>query len=100
MKGERNMNTGVKHRSVYQTVTMILIAIIAVVVFLFPLYWIVTGSFKTPGAINSSVPEWWPKEWVMRNFNELFSKRSSHRGALRLLKIGRASCRERVYHDV
>ena len=77
MKGERNMNTGVKHRSVYQTVTMILIAIIAVVVFLFPLYWIVTGSFKTPTAINSSVPEWWPKEWVMRNFNELFSKRSA-----------------------
>ena len=71
------MNTGVKHRSVYQTVTMILIAVIAAVIFLFPLYWIVTGSFKTPGAINSSVPEWWPSEWTLRNFNELFSKRSA-----------------------
>lgn len=75
------MNTGVKHRSVYQTVTMILIAIIAAVIFLFPLYWIITGSFKTPTAITSSVPQWWPSEWVMRNFSELFSKRSAPCGS-------------------
>ena len=71
------MNTGVKRTSVYRTVTLVLIIMIAVVIFLFPLYWIVTGAFKTPAAVNSSSPEWWPKEWTMRNFDELLSKRSA-----------------------
>ena len=71
------MNTGVKRTSVYRTVTLILIIVIAVVVFLFPLYWIITGSFKTPASVNNPNPDWWPKEWVMRNYNELLSKRSA-----------------------
>ena len=71
------MNSGVKKLSVYQIITLILIVIIAVVIFLFPLYWIVTGSFKTPSAINNPSPEWWPSEWVTRNFSTLFDKRSA-----------------------
>jgi len=71
------MNTGVKRTSVYRTITLILIIVIAAVIFLFPLYWILTGAFKTPGAVNSSTPEWWPKEWTMRNFETLFDKRSA-----------------------
>ena len=71
------MNSGVKKLSVYQIITMVLIVIIAVVVFLFPLYWIITGSFKTPSSVNNPSPDWWPKEWVMRNFDTLFDKRSA-----------------------
>ena len=71
------MNTGVKRTSVYRTITLILIIVVAAVIFLFPLYWILTGAFKTPASVNSSTPEWWPSEWTMRNFNELFSKRSA-----------------------
>jgi len=71
------MNTGVKRTSAYKIITTVLIVIIAVVIFLFPLYWIITGSFKTPAAINNQTPEWWPKEWVLRNYSTLFDKRSA-----------------------
>ena len=71
------MKSGVKKTSPYQIITLILIVIVAAVVFLFPLYWIVTGAFKTPEAVNSAVPEWWPGEWTMRNFQTLFDKRSA-----------------------
>lgn len=71
------MNSGVKKTSPYQIITIILIVIIAVVIFLFPLYWIITGSFKTPEAVNSATPQWWPAEWTMRNFETLFAKRSA-----------------------
>ena len=42
--------------------------------FVFPLYWIVTGAFKTPVSINSPTPDWIPKELVMDNFKKLFSR--------------------------
>ena len=53
------------------------ILILLAFIFIFPLYWIVTGMFKTPAAINSPTPQWWPKEWTMRNLKELFSRRSA-----------------------
>lgn len=78
MKSKRKGSSGaVTHLSPYRTITLVLILIIAVVIFLFPLYWIITGSFKTPTSVNAQTPEWWPSEWTMRNFNELFSKRSA-----------------------
>ena len=39
--------------SAYTILTLILISIVAVT-FAFPLYWIITGSFKTGAAINST----------------------------------------------
>ena len=53
-----------KKASAYTILTLILISIVAVT-FAFPLYWIITGSFKTGAAINSTTPEWWPSEWVL-----------------------------------
>ena len=47
-----------KQASAYTILTLILISIVAVT-FAFPLYWIITGSFKTGAAINSTTPEWW-----------------------------------------
>ena len=41
---------------VFSTVVIILLAI----AFAFPLYWIITGSFKTQVSINATTPEWWP----------------------------------------
>lgn len=55
------------------TVAVILLAI----AFAFPLYWIVTGSFKTGAAINATTPEWWPSAFVMDNYNKLFTKASA-----------------------
>ena len=58
-----------KQASAYTILTLILISIVAVT-FAFPLYWIITGSFKTGAAINSTTPEWWPHEWVLTNYQK------------------------------
>lgn len=70
------MNSGVKHKSVYKIVSVIIIAILAFL-FAFPLYWIVTGAFKTTASINSVVPDWIPKELVLDNFKKLFSRQAA-----------------------
>ena len=70
------MKSSVEHKSAYKIISLIVIVIIALL-FAFPLYWILTGAFKTPQAINAPSPQWWPSEWTLRNFQELFSKRSA-----------------------
>ena len=45
--------------------------------FLFPLYWILTGAFKTKQEILATTPVWWPTEFVSINFENLMSKRSA-----------------------
>ena len=60
----------------YKILTWVILLVFALL-FLFPLYWILTGSFKTPAAINSTTPEWWPSEFTLRNYQTLFSKRSA-----------------------
>ena len=45
--------------------------------FLFPLYWIITGAFKVKAEIIAPQPSWWPKEWVLTNFQNLMSKRTA-----------------------
>ena len=59
------------------TVVSIIILIALAFCFVFPLYWIVTGAFKTPVSINSPVPDWIPKELVLDNFKKLFSKQAA-----------------------
>ena len=61
-----------KQASAYTILAIILISIVAVL-FAFPLYWIITGSFKTGAAINATTPEWWPSQWVLTNYQKLFA---------------------------
>ncbi len=72
-----NLNAGVHHTTPYKVITVILLVVLALL-FLFPLYWIVTGAFKTMKEINSTTPAWWPSEWVLTNFEKLFSRRSAN----------------------
>jgi len=60
----------------YRIFCWVMVLILAFL-FFFPLYWIITGSFKTPAAINSVNPDWFPKEWVMRNYELLMTKRTA-----------------------
>ena len=60
----------------YKYFSFISVAIIAFL-FAFPLYWIITGSFKTGVEINSPTPTWIPSEWVMDNYQRLMSKRTA-----------------------
>lgn len=63
-----------KFRSkLYKGFSIVVITLLAIA-FAFPLYWIITGSFKTQAAINSVTPQWWPSEWVMDNYQKLFSR--------------------------
>ena len=57
----------------YRIFALVLVVILALL-FTFPLYWIVTGSFKTGKEINSTTPVWWPTEWTMNNYQKLMSR--------------------------
>ena len=65
-----------KKTGAYQIVSIILIVIFALL-FLLPLYWIITGAFKTGASINAASPDWFPKEWVLDNFKKLFSRQKA-----------------------
>ena len=56
-----------------KTIELIVILIIAIL-FTFPLYWIITGAFKTVKEVNSTTPVWWPYEWTMDNWTKLMGK--------------------------
>ena len=62
-----------KKMSAYAILVIILISIMAVL-FAFPLYWIITGSFKTAAAINAQQPQWFPLEPTLMNYTKLFSQ--------------------------
>ena len=57
----------------YRVFALVLVIILAIL-FTFPLYWIITGSFKTAKEINSTTPIWWPTQWSMENYQKLMSK--------------------------
>ena len=78
------MKSGVQHKSVYRIVSIIVLFILAFL-FVFPLYWIVTGAFKTTQQINSVTPVWFPTEWTLDNFVRLFARRTAP-----IFQIGRA----------
>ena len=63
-------------KSFYTYFSYIFVIIIGIL-FFFPLYWIITGAFKTGAEINSTVPVWFPSEWIMGNFERLMNKRSA-----------------------
>ncbi len=58
---------------IFSIVVLVLLALL----FLFPLYWIITGAFKPATDIYAQKPVWWPSEWVSNNFKNLFEKRTA-----------------------
>lgn len=55
----------------YKVFAMVILILLAAF-FLFPLYWIATGSFKDVIAINAKVPVWFPLAPTMENYAKLF----------------------------
>ncbi len=51
---------------------MAALGLVTLAVFLFPFYWVVTGSFKSMKAISASPPQWWPEAFVLNNYAKLF----------------------------
>ena len=71
-----NIQRNATKKRVYRIVSFLCVGILAFL-FAFPLYWIITGAFKTGKEINSTTPVWIPTEWDLGNFQRLFSKRSA-----------------------
>ena len=63
----------VQHLTVYRVLCVALLVVLAVL-FTFPLYWIITGSFKTAVAINSPKPVWFPLSPTTDNYQRLFAR--------------------------
>ncbi len=61
---------------VYEIVSVVIIVLLALL-FLFPLYWIVTGAFKASAEINSTTPVWFPTQWVTTNFQRLMGRQKA-----------------------
>ena len=76
MKPKNTLNPSQLRANIYKWISTIIVSLVAVL-FLFPLYWIITGAFKTGAEINSAEPIWWPSEWVLTNFERLMNRRSS-----------------------
>lgn len=60
-----------KNNKVYQTIIWILLILLAFS-FVFPLYWILTGSFKLQSATVQLPPQWFPTEPTLANYVKLF----------------------------
>ena len=71
------MNSKINRRPGLYRILSLLLLVIFALLFTFPLYWIITGAFKTPQSINSTTPDWFPKEFVMTNFQKLFSRQKA-----------------------
>ena len=50
----------------------IVVLILLAIFFIFPLYWIITGSFKDAIAINAQTPQWFPLNPTIDNYVRLF----------------------------
>jgi len=60
----------------YRVFSAVILVILALL-FLFPLYWIVTGAVKPVTEIMDPKPSFFPKEFTWDNFARLFTKRSA-----------------------
>ena len=76
MKNQNRLDRNVSADRIYHISSCIFVGIMAFL-FAFPLYWIITGSFKTGAEINSTVPVWIPSEWDMGNYVRLMTKRTA-----------------------
>ncbi|NLE15277.1 MAG: carbohydrate ABC transporter permease [Spirochaetales bacterium] len=60
-----------KNFSVYRTLMMMVLIAVSLL-FIFPFYWIITGSFKLQKVAIQMPPQWFPTDPTFANFKELF----------------------------
>lgn len=56
-----------------KSIPKILFILIVLIFALFPVYWMVTGAFKTGSEVGALQPMLWPREWTLNNFEQAFS---------------------------
>ena len=73
MNNQNRLDQGALRQKIYHYASVVAVVILAFL-FAFPLYWIITGAFKTGAEINSTVPVWFPSEWDLGNFERLMKR--------------------------
>ncbi|XCY67383.1 carbohydrate ABC transporter permease [Streptococcus iniae] len=66
------MLRNIKRMERFDLITNIIVLVLALL-FLLPLFWLVTNTFKTSAEIYQMPPDILPKRWYMGNLSELFS---------------------------
>ena len=69
-----NKKTDLSGTSTGYKVFAVVILVLITLFFLFPLYWIVTGSFKDAIEINAREPIWFPQNPTLDNYARLFEQ--------------------------
>lgn len=67
------MDHSVQQTTPYRVISVLLLVVLAVLM-IFPLYWIITGSFKDARTINSATPVWFPVNPTTDNYTRLFER--------------------------
>ena len=67
------MDHSVQKTTPYRIVSVLLLVVLAVLM-IFPLYWIIAGSFKDARTINSATPVWFPVNPTTDNYTRLFER--------------------------
>ena len=67
------MDHSVQKTTPYRVIGVLLLVVLAVLM-IFPLYWIITGSFKDARTINSATPVWFPVNPTTDNYTRLFER--------------------------
>lgn len=67
------MDHSVQKTTPYGVISVLLLVVLAVLM-IFPLYWIITGSFKDARTINSATPVWFPVNPTTDNYTRLFER--------------------------
>ena len=62
-----------KKKSPYTIACLVILAVLAFL-FIFPVSWIITGSFKTAQEINSAAPTFFPQVFTLDNYQRLFAE--------------------------
>ena len=73
MNNQNRLDQSALRQKIYHYASVAAVVILAFL-FAFPLYWIITGAFKTGAEINSTVPVWFPSEWDLGNFERLMKR--------------------------
>ena len=77
MKKLSRLDATQRNEKITSFVSYVFVIIIAIL-FAFPLYWILTGAFKSGADINTTKEIlWWPTAFVGENFDKLMTKRSA-----------------------
>ena len=67
------MDHSVQKTTPYRVISVLLLVVLAVLM-IFPLYWIITRSFKDARTINSATPVWFPVNPTTDNYTRLFER--------------------------